>query len=73
MLVIRARVQKMLDTMANREYHDQTASFGMGAHCLFIPFWQASFLQIIEHLLKYCKTLKSNAQIVTKVVIFLFC
>ena len=43
MLVIRAGIQKMLVTIANREDPDRTASIGMGVHCLFMPFLAGFF------------------------------
>ena len=54
MLLIRAGIQKMLVTIANREEPNQTASFGMGVHCLCF-FGRQLVFEILEHLRKYCK------------------
>ena len=42
MLVIRARIYKMLVRIANRKYPDQTASSDLDLHSLSRFFWPAS-------------------------------
>ena len=52
-MVIKAGINKMLVRIANRKEPVQTASSkqsDLGLHCLSSPFWQATLVQILEHL-----------------------
>ena len=58
MLVIRARIHKMLVRIANREDPNQTAS-DLGLHRVLRPLWQAiSFLNFRTFTLAFILSLK---------------
>ena len=60
MLVIKAGIHKMPDRIVNREDSDQTALSDLHLRCLSLPFWQATRVQILEHL-PYSHSVLCNA------------
>ena len=50
MLVFRAGIHKMLVRIANREDPFQRKQSDIGLHRLSRPFWQATCVQILEHI-----------------------